>query len=69
MLQEFEITEKKKKVRVAGCRCVKGNLKKAAMYRLVREQETIHTGKAQRSTDTDPKTQRVRCFVYVFQGN
>ncbi|XP_011140338.2 translation initiation factor IF-2, mitochondrial isoform X2 [Harpegnathos saltator] len=45
VLQEFEITEKKKKVKVAGCRCVKGNLKKAAMYRVIREQEVLYTGK------------------------
>ncbi|XP_011167444.1 translation initiation factor IF-2, mitochondrial isoform X2 [Solenopsis invicta] len=45
VLQEFEITDKKKKVKVAGCRCVKGNLKKNAMYRLMREQEILYTGK------------------------
>ncbi|XP_018360625.1 PREDICTED: translation initiation factor IF-2, mitochondrial isoform X2 [Trachymyrmex cornetzi] len=45
VLQEFEITDKKKKVKVAGCRCTKGNLKKNAMYRLMREQEVLFTGK------------------------
>lgn len=45
VLQEFEVTEKKKKVKVAGCRCVKGNLKRDAMYRLKREQEILYTGK------------------------
>lgn len=45
MLQEFEITDKKKKVKVAGCRCVKGILKKDAMYRLMRGQEILYTGK------------------------
>jgi len=45
VLQEFQITDKKKKVKVAGCRCVKGNLKKNAMYRLMREQEILYTGK------------------------
>lgn len=45
VLQEFEITEKKKKVKVAGCRCAKGILKRDAMYRLMREQETLYTGK------------------------
>ncbi|XP_014468945.1 PREDICTED: translation initiation factor IF-2, mitochondrial [Dinoponera quadriceps] len=45
VLQEFEVTEKKKKVKVAGCRCVKGSLKKTGMYRLVREQEILFTGK------------------------
>ncbi|XP_018305806.1 mitochondrial translation initiation factor 2 isoform X2 [Mycetomoellerius zeteki] len=45
VLQEFEITDKKKKVKVAGCRCIKGNLKKNAMYRLMREQEVLFAGK------------------------
>lgn len=58
VLQEFEINEKKKKVKVAGCRCIKGNLKKTAMYRLIREQETLHTGKTQRSLDQNPETRR-----------
>lgn len=45
MLQEFEITEKKKKLKVAGCRCTKGILKKDAVYRMIRGQETIYIGK------------------------
>ncbi|TGZ53879.1 mitochondrial translation initiation factor 2 isoform X1 [Temnothorax longispinosus] len=45
VLQEFEITDKKKKIKVAGCRCVKGVLKKDAMYRLMRGQEILYTGK------------------------
>ncbi|XP_011630963.1 translation initiation factor IF-2, mitochondrial isoform X2 [Pogonomyrmex barbatus] len=45
VLQEFVITDKKKKVKVAGCRCVKGNLKKNALYRLMRQQEVLYTGK------------------------
>lgn len=57
VLQEFEITEKKKKVKVAGCRCVKGILKKDAMYRLIREQETLYTGKRKYLTK---KRQRAR---------
>ncbi|XP_012235806.1 translation initiation factor IF-2, mitochondrial isoform X2 [Linepithema humile] len=45
VLQEFEITDKKKKVKVAGCRCIRGNLKKDGFYRLIRKQDTIYTGK------------------------
>ncbi|XP_018045855.1 PREDICTED: translation initiation factor IF-2, mitochondrial isoform X2 [Atta colombica] len=45
VLQEFKITDKKKNVKVAGCRCTKGNLKKNAIYRLMREQEVLFTGK------------------------
>ncbi|KAJ9576526.1 hypothetical protein L9F63_025578, partial [Diploptera punctata] len=44
VLQMFEITEKKKKLPVAGCRCTKGVLKKSGKYRLVRGQEVIHEG-------------------------
>ncbi|RLU22905.1 hypothetical protein DMN91_005183 [Ooceraea biroi] len=43
--QEFEIKENKKKVKVAGCRCTKGVLKKNAMYRLIRGQDIVYTGK------------------------
>jgi translation initiation factor IF-2 len=44
VLQEFEITEGKKKVYVAGCRCTKGSLKKTGRYRLHRGQEVIYDG-------------------------
>lgn len=44
VLEEFVITEGRKKFPVAGCRCVKGSLKKNAMYRVVRGQDTIHEG-------------------------
>nr|CAD7574582.1 unnamed protein product [Timema californicum] len=44
VLQEFKVTEGKKKVSVAGCRCVKGHLKKSAQYRLLRGQEIVHEG-------------------------
>lgn len=45
MLAEFEITEGKKKIPVAGCRCVKGVLKKDGLYRVIRGQDNIHEGK------------------------
>lgn len=44
VLAEFVITEGKKKVPVAGCRCVKGTLKKDAYYRVIRGQDMIHEG-------------------------
>lgn len=44
VLQLFEINQGKKKVPVAGCRCIKGNLKRAALYKVVRNGEIIHTG-------------------------
>lgn len=44
VLQDFEVTEGKKKVHVAGCRCTKGILKKTGRYRLQRGQEIIYDG-------------------------
>ncbi|KZC06318.1 Translation initiation factor IF-2, mitochondrial, partial [Dufourea novaeangliae] len=43
--QQFQITEGKKKVNVAGSRCVKGVLQKSALYKLVRGKEVIYRGK------------------------
>ena len=51
MLQEFVVTEKKHKIPVAGCRCTKGQLKKAEKYRLVREGETVYEGRLERSRE------------------
>ncbi|KAG8235274.1 hypothetical protein J437_LFUL014274 [Ladona fulva] len=42
VIQEFLINEGKKKVPVAGCRCVKGVLKKSASYRLIRGEDVLH---------------------------
>lgn len=44
VLQEFIVTENKKKVPVAGCRCVKGTLNRNALYRVIRGQEVIFEG-------------------------
>jgi hypothetical protein len=44
ILQDFEVTEGKKKVHVAGCRCTKGILYKTGKYRLHRGQEVIYDG-------------------------
>lgn len=46
MLQQFVVTENKKKVPVAGCRCVKGSLAKNALYRVIRGQEVVFEGKS-----------------------
>ncbi|KAF7991516.1 hypothetical protein HCN44_008887 [Aphidius gifuensis] len=45
VLQHFEITDRKKKVNVAGCRCIMGVLKKTALFRLIRQEEIIYEGK------------------------
>ncbi|XP_058455795.1 translation initiation factor IF-2, mitochondrial [Malaya genurostris] len=41
VLQLFEINEGRKKLTVLGCRCVKGMLKKAAKYKLVRNGDVL----------------------------
>lgn len=46
VLQQFEINEGRRKVPVAGCRCISGLLKKSAMFKLIRDGETIYEGKA-----------------------
>lgn len=43
--QKFEIKEGKKKVLVAGCRCVEGVLLKSALYNVIRNNEIIYKGK------------------------
>lgn len=45
VLQQFEINEGRKKVPVAGCLCTQGVLKKAALYRLKRNDQIIYEGK------------------------
>lgn len=44
VLQEFQVSEGKKKVPVAGCRCVKGSLVRNALYRVIRAQEVVFEG-------------------------
>ncbi|XP_028177069.1 translation initiation factor IF-2, mitochondrial [Ostrinia furnacalis] len=45
VLQQFMVTEGKKKVPVAGCRCMKGSLARNALYRVIRGQEVVFEGK------------------------
>ncbi|XP_066977769.1 translation initiation factor IF-2, mitochondrial isoform X2 [Macrobrachium rosenbergii] len=47
VLAEFIVTEGKKKIPVAGCRCIKGTLKRDASYRVMRREEVIHEGELQ----------------------
>ncbi|KAL1513124.1 hypothetical protein ABEB36_002584 [Hypothenemus hampei] len=44
VLQQFEVGKGRKLVPVAGCRCLKGNLKRDALYRVIRNREIIHEG-------------------------
>ncbi|CAH2094258.1 unnamed protein product [Euphydryas editha] len=45
VLQEFQVSDGKKKVPVAGCRCVKGSLVRNALYRVIRGQNVVFEGK------------------------
>ncbi|CAK9808198.1 Translation initiation factor IF-2, mitochondrial [Anthophora plagiata] len=45
VLQNIEIKDKRKKINVAGCRCIKGVLSKSDMYHVIRNNEIIYTGK------------------------
>ncbi|CAH1164303.1 unnamed protein product [Phaedon cochleariae] len=44
VLQKFEISQGKRKIPVAGCRCTKGLLKKNAQYRVVRNGSLVDKG-------------------------
>ncbi|XP_027844790.2 translation initiation factor IF-2, mitochondrial [Aphis gossypii] len=41
VIQEFLINENKKKIPVAGCRCTSGTLKKAALFKVIRDPDTV----------------------------
>lgn len=45
VLAVFNISEGKKKIPVAGSRCVKGTLTKSCMFRLIRDEEVLFDGK------------------------
>ena len=42
--QEFIITEGREKVRIAGCRCIKGQLRKSGNFRVTRHDEIVFDG-------------------------
>lgn len=44
VLQQFEINLGKKKIPVAGSKCVKGNLKRSGIYSLIRKGKVIFQG-------------------------
>lgn len=45
VLQEFEINVGRKKVPVAGCKCLSGVLKRNSQYKVIRNGQVIYTGK------------------------
>ena len=46
VLQIFEITQRKKKVSVAGCRVTDGSLEKKHLFKLIRNGEVVHRGES-----------------------
>ncbi|CAH1983017.1 unnamed protein product [Acanthoscelides obtectus] len=44
VLQQFEITQGKKKIPIAGCKCERGFLKRTALFRVIRKGEVIYEG-------------------------
>lgn len=46
VLQQFEVSQGRKKIPVAGCRCEKGVLKRTALFKVVRNGEVIHSGES-----------------------
>ena len=44
VLANFTVSQKKKKVQVAGCRCIKGLLQKKEQFRLMRGEEVVYEG-------------------------
>ncbi|XP_067005150.1 translation initiation factor IF-2, mitochondrial [Anabrus simplex] len=73
VLQPFEINEGKKKVSVAGCRCTKGILKKAALYRITRGDSVIYEGhlKSMRhlKNDVDSIKKDVECGLQFMDSS
>lgn len=45
VLQQFMVNEGRKKVPIAGCRCIEGVLKRNAKYKLIRDGVVIYEGK------------------------
>ena len=46
VLQTFEISERNKKIPIAGCRVTDGTLEKKHLFKLIRNGQVIHRGKS-----------------------
>lgn len=46
VLRPFEITERNKKIPVAGCRVIDGSFEKKHLFKLIRNGQVIHRGKS-----------------------
>ncbi|XP_075223031.1 mitochondrial translation initiation factor 2 isoform X2 [Lycorma delicatula] len=45
ILKQFVVSERKKKLPVAGCKCVRGYLKKSALFKVIRNNDVIYEGR------------------------
>lgn len=61
VLQPFVVTENKKKVPVAGCRCTKGALARNALYRVIRNQEVVYEGKLASMKHLKDEVPTIKC--------
>lgn len=65
VLQMFSITEGRKEIPVAGCRCIKGVLKKNSKFRLIRNDEILYDGQVESmrhlKNETDSVKKDVEC--------
>ena len=56
VLQIFDITERNKKIPVAGCRVTDGTLEKKQLFKLIRNGQVIHRGKSNRMRRISPQS-------------
>jgi translation initiation factor IF-2 len=49
VLQTFDITDRNKKIPVAGCRVTDGSLEKKQLFKLIRNGKVVHRGKSNAS--------------------
>ncbi|CAB3248572.1 unnamed protein product [Arctia plantaginis] len=61
VLQEFIVTENKKKVPVAGCRCTKGSLARNALYKVIRGEDVVYQGKLASMKHLKDEVATIKC--------
>ncbi|XP_023936314.1 translation initiation factor IF-2, mitochondrial [Bicyclus anynana] len=61
VLQQFQVSEGRKKVPVAGCRCVKGSLARNALYKVIRGQEVVYEGKLASMKHLKDEVNTIKC--------
>ncbi|XP_039281839.1 translation initiation factor IF-2, mitochondrial isoform X2 [Nilaparvata lugens] len=61
--QQFIITENRKKVPVAGCLCYTGELRKSALFKVVRNDTTVHDGKLESMRHMKDEVEKIKTNV------